>query len=233
MSTMSARTIGRAQLRSSTASVRKPLSSRPAVPVGLKSSALSRPAKFKFATRAEAEPPVEVKEQDVAAKSDLVDPADGSVAYGAPLGDKGTQSLEGFMSVFSNPRSIEIINGRAAMIGFASALFFEVTKQVSLVQQVFNIRTFTLLDGNQTTTTYPGGGFYLAFVTALAVVAASYIPKAKGVEENGLDKEPGENMNFAQMPRFNAEIEMFNGRAAMIGLVALAVTEAIIGHAEF
>jgi len=215
--------------------VRKPISSRT---VGLKAlrgqvRGVRRAARVRFATRAEEVKTAEVTEEVAATKGELVDPADGSVAYGAPLGEKGTENLNNFWSIFKDPRSTEILNGRAAMIGFSAAIWFELTKGTSLVNQVFNVRTFTLLDGNKATSTLPGAGFYLAVVTVFVVVVASYFPKAKGVEQNGLDKEPGSNMNSAQLPRFNADIEMFNGRAAMVGLVALAVTEAILGRAEF
>merc|ERR1711874_103892 len=195
--------------RSSAKQVRKGVITRVAVPIGLKASVSSGPARFSrsFIVRAE-ESNTTVSEPEVKEAKDALDPADGSVQYGAPLGDKGNDMLNDFGSIFSNPRSTEILNGRAAMIGFAAALWFEVTKGTSLVNQVFNIKTFTLLDGNSTTVTYPGGGFYLAMLTVLVVITASYVPKAKGVQENGLDNEPAQDSS--PLPRFTPDIEMFN-----------------------
>lgn len=211
---------------------RKTPAFRASVPVGLKASLPRRPARFVFSTRAEeSKSETEVSQADATSAQDRIDPADGSIAEGAPMGDKGNQMLGEFGSMFSNPRSTEILNGRAAMIGFAAAIWFEVTKGTSLVNQVFAIRTFTLMDGNSTTTQYPGAGFYLAALTVLVVVAASWFPKANKMEGNGTDEEP--KPDASPLPRFTADIEMFNGRAAMVGLVALAVTEAILGRAEF
>merc|ERR1711874_935630 len=189
--------------------IRKSVSTRIAAPIGLKASISSRPARFNrsFTVRAE-ESSTSVSEPEVKEAKDALDPADGSVQYGAPLGEKGNDMLNDFGSVFSNPRSTEILNGRAAMIGFAAAIWFEVTKGTSLVNQIFNIKTFTLLDGNSTTVTYPGGGFYLAMLTVLVVITASYVPKAKGVQENGLDNEPAQDSS--PLPRFTPDIEMFN-----------------------
>jgi len=45
------------------------------------------------------------------------------------------------------PRAVEIINGRAAMIGWMLALSAEVSNDQSLMRQVLNTRTFTLADG--------------------------------------------------------------------------------------
>jgi hypothetical protein len=54
---------------------------------------------------------------------------------------------------FEEPRAVEIINGRAAMMGWMLALGAEVSNDQSLMRQILNTRTFTLADGVEKTTT--------------------------------------------------------------------------------
>merc|ERR1719183_3302180 len=49
-----------------------------------------------------------------------LDPLDGSIQYGSPLGN--TDIVSNAMSIFAGGNASEVINGRAAMIGFFSAL---------------------------------------------------------------------------------------------------------------
>lgn len=94
----------------------------------------------------------------------------------------------------------ERINGRLAMIGFVSAMAVELTRRQDLFTQISN-------------------GGYMWFVwTSILFTVASLIPFSKGVG-------PG-----ATSDRFwNPDAEVWNGRAAMVGLVALAVTEFLKG----
>lgn len=96
----------------------------------------------------------------------------------------------------------ERINGRLAMIGFVSAITVELSKGQDLFTQINN-------------------GGYMWFVwTSILFTVASLIPFSKGVG-------PG-----ATLDRFwNPDAEVWNGRAAMVGLVALAVTEFLKGGA--
>ena len=150
--------------------------------------------------------------------SAAIDPADGSVAEAAPLGDD-LSMLSAAMVAFKEPRAVEIINGRVAMIGWMAALFAEFTHDQSLMRQVLNTRTFTLADGVVKTSTMPAEGMFLIPVTVLLVIAASLAPQLNNADENGLEKEPNDFFFF------KAQSEMVNGRGAMIGLTALLFAE--------
>ncbi len=153
-----------------------------------------------------------------AAFSAAIDPADGSVAEAAPLGDD-LSMINNAMVAFKEPRAIEIINGRVAMIGWMLALQGEFANDQGLFRQVINTRTFTLADGVVKSSTFPATGAFLIPVTVLAVLAASLAPTLRGNEESGLEKAPKD------FSIFRAESEMTNGRGAMIGLVALLLAE--------
>merc|ERR1711966_435014 len=121
--------------------------------------------------------------------SAAIDPADGSIAEAAPLGDDMSM-LNDAMIAFKEPRAVEIINGRVAMIGWMAALSAEISNDQSLTRQVLNTRTFTLADGVVKTSTMPAEGMFLIPVTVLAVLAASLAPVLRGNEESGLEKAP-------------------------------------------
>ena len=95
----------------------------------------------------------------------------------------------------------ERINGRLAMVGFVSALGVELARGTGLAAQ--------LADG-------PGLPWFLA--TASVLTAASLVPLFKGVT--------AESRSDGVM---TSDAEMWNGRLAMLGLVALAFTEFATG----
>jgi len=101
---------------------------------------------------------------------------------------------------FSGPAP-ERINGRLAMVGFVSALAVEASRGGGLLSQA-------------------GSGSGLAWFAATAAVlsVASLVPLLKG--------ESAEGRSGGVM---SADAELWNGRFAMLGLVALAVTEYITG----
>ncbi|EEH56132.1 carotene biosynthesis related or early light induced-like protein, chloroplast percursor [Micromonas pusilla CCMP1545] len=172
-------------------------------------------------TTTEEAAPVEASTEEVAAPAAFkaaIDPADGSIAEAAPLGDDMSMFTDA-MVAFKEPRAIEIINGRAAMIGWMVALSNEITNDQSLFRQVINTRTFTLADGVVKSSTFPATGAFLVPVVVLATLAASLAPVLRGNEESGLEKAPKDFFMF------KAESEMTNGRGAMIGLVALLFAE--------
>lgn len=146
------------------------------------------------------------------------DPADGSVAEAAPLGND-TQLLDDAMKVFSNATAIEMINGRVAQIGWMAALYTEITQNKSLWGQVFSTRTFTLADGVSDTVTYPGAGLFLAPFCGIFILAASLAPVLKKSSPDGVTA-PGNALG-----PFKPEAELTNGRGAMVGLVALLLAE--------
>jgi hypothetical protein len=121
----------------------------------------------------------------------------------------GSPTLE----TFANPKSVEMINGRVAQIGWIMALYYEFTKNETVWNQVFKTRTFTLLDGTSDTVTYPTVGFFMLQIVAGLIVMGSLFSKLKSVDEN------------EEIGPFNKESELNNGRWAMIGLVSLVVVE--------
>ncbi|TVU41839.1 hypothetical protein EJB05_15394 [Eragrostis curvula] len=101
---------------------------------------------------------------------------------------------------FSGPAP-ERINGRLAMVGFVSALAVEASRGDGLLSQA-------------------GSGSGLAWFAASAAVlsVASLVPLLQG--ESAEDRSGG---------FWSADAEIWNGRFAMVGLVALAATEYLTG----
>ncbi|XP_010935701.1 early light-induced protein 1, chloroplastic isoform X3 [Elaeis guineensis] len=103
------------------------------------------------------------------------------------------------MLAFSGPAP-ERINGRLAMVGFVSALAVELAKGDDLAAQLMN------------------GGLPWFAGTAALLSVASLVPLFKGVSAQS---QSGGLMT--------ADAELWNGRFAMLGLVALAFTEYLKG----
>ena len=101
---------------------------------------------------------------------------------------------------FSGPAP-ERINGRLAMVGFVTALAVEAGRGDGLLSQL----------GSGT------GQAWFAYCVAVLSVA-SLVPLLQG-----------ENAEGRAGAIMNANAELWNGRFAMLGLVALAVTEFITG----
>ena len=104
----------------------------------------------------------------------------------APLGDDMSM-LNDAMIAFKEPRAVEIINGRVAMIGWMAALYAEISNDQSLTERVINTRTFTLADGVVILPCPPRRHVPIP-VTVLAVLAAPGV--LRGNEESGLEKAP-------------------------------------------
>ena len=101
---------------------------------------------------------------------------------------------------FSGPAP-ERINGRLAMVGFVSALAVEAARGDGLLAQAGN-----------------GAGLTWFAYTAVVLSAASLAPLLQG--ESAEDRSGG---------FMTADAELWNGRLAMLGLVALAATEYLTG----
>ncbi|KAK2980651.1 hypothetical protein RJ640_011459 [Escallonia rubra] len=102
---------------------------------------------------------------------------------------------------FSGPAP-ELINGRLAMIGFVAAIGAELASGQDVFQQLAN------------------GGVPAFLVTSIVLSAASLVPLFKGV--SAASKSDG---------IMTSDAEIWNGRFAMLGLVALAFTEYVKGSA--
>ncbi|XVF63045.1 hypothetical protein PTKIN_Ptkin09bG0057100 [Pterospermum kingtungense] len=100
---------------------------------------------------------------------------------------------------FSGPAP-ERINGRLAMVGFVAALAVELSKGQDVFTQISN------------------GGIPLFLGTSIVLSLASLIPLFKGVTVES--KSEG---------FMTSDAELWNGRFAMLGLVALAFTEYVKG----
>ncbi|KAJ9536964.1 hypothetical protein OSB04_029697 [Centaurea solstitialis] len=96
----------------------------------------------------------------------------------------------------------ERINGRLAMIGFVSAM------------------AVGLSSGQDVSTQISNGGLSVFVATSVLLTMASLVPLFKGVsvqsKSNGI---------------MTSDAELWNGRFAMLGLVALAFTEFVSGSA--
>ncbi|XP_062202245.1 low molecular mass early light-inducible protein HV90, chloroplastic-like [Phragmites australis] len=101
---------------------------------------------------------------------------------------------------FSGPAP-ERINGRLAMVGFVSALAVEASRGDGLLSQAGS-----------------GSGLTWFAYTAVALSVASLVPLLQG------ESAEGRSGGF-----MTADAELWNGRFAMLGLVALAVTEYLTG----
>jgi hypothetical protein len=103
----------------------------------------------------------------------------------------------------------ELINGRLAMLGFASGALAEVFGAGSVLKQAG-------------TAPQP-----VVAVFAL-IVAASIIPVVKGKEG-----DYAKSLDDFQLPKevFSKDMELVHGRLAMVGLFALFTLEALFGRA--
>ena len=156
--------------------------------------------------------PKYVTREDVESHHDSSD-AKMKALSAAWLNKYATRNGSPTLETFANPKSVEMINGRVAQIGWIMALYYEFTKIETVWNQVFKTRTFTLLDGTSDTVTYPTVGFFMLQIVAGLIVTGSLFSKLKSVDEN------------EEIGPFNKEAELNNGRWAMIGLVSLVAVE--------
>jgi len=120
----------------------------------------------------------------------------------------------------------EVINGRAAMLGFVLAVIGEISTGESFMQQAtgnFGELTHTM------------------FVWTLASLFPAFSSN-EGYEANPFKMEGSKEWEFvfrgcppwlAVKDRLSPEVEQLNGRAAMVGCASLIVLETLMGHALF
>ncbi|XP_073046930.1 early light-induced protein 1, chloroplastic-like [Primulina eburnea] len=94
----------------------------------------------------------------------------------------------------------ERINGRLAMIGFVAAIAVEFTRGQGIFSQIQN------------------GGILWFVGTTVVLSVASLVPLFKGVSADSRSKG-----------LMTSDAELWNGRLAMVGLIALAYTEYLKG----
>ncbi|KAJ1423854.1 Chlorophyll A-B binding protein [Sesbania bispinosa] len=94
----------------------------------------------------------------------------------------------------------ERINGRLAMIGFVAAIAMELAKGQGVFEQISD------------------GGIPLFLGTSVVLTLASLIPLFQGVSVESKSKGV-----------MSSDAELWNGRFAMLGLIALAFTEYVKG----
>jgi hypothetical protein len=94
----------------------------------------------------------------------------------------------------------ERINGRLAMIGFVAAMGVEIANGQGLFDQIY------------------GGGIPWFLGTSVLLTLASLIPFFQGVSVESKSKGV-----------MSSDAELWNGRIAMLGLIALAFTEYVKG----
>ncbi|WZZ26623.1 hypothetical protein YC2023_010024 [Brassica napus] len=116
-----------------------------------------------------------------------------------PLSKPKVSTKFGDLLAFSGPAP-ERINGRLAMVGFVAAIAVELSKGENVFAQIS--------DG--------GVGWFLG--TTALLTLASMIPLFKGIRAESKSK------GF-----MTSDAELWNGRFAMLGLVALAFTEYVKG----
>ncbi|CAN8258427.1 unnamed protein product [Cochlearia groenlandica] len=105
----------------------------------------------------------------------------------------------GDLLAFSGPAP-ERINGRLAMVGFVAALAVELSKGENVLAQISD------------------GGVSWFVVTTAVLTLASFVPLVKGITVESKSKGI-----------MTSDAELWNGRFAMLGLVALAFTEFVKG----
>lgn len=157
------------------------------------------PRRRALVVRAQSEPDMDPTEETSAATSSP-SPSPSPPSPNKPKPKpKASTELSDVMA-FSGPAP-ERINGRLAMVGFVAALAVEASRGDGLLSQA-------------------GSGAGLAWFAATAAVlsVASLVPLLRG--------ESAEGRGGGVM---SADAELWNGRFAMLGLVALAITEYLTG----
>lgn len=120
---------------------------------------------------------------------------------------KGPENFGDGTSVFKGGFAQETLNGRAAMVGFTSAVIAELATGKSVWGQLIG------RDGPPS--------IILLGLTIVTVFVSSFAPRVRDMPDNGLDRPARAVGPFTQYA------ERINGRAAMIGIIVLLAFEGL------
>ncbi|XP_044979195.1 high molecular mass early light-inducible protein HV58, chloroplastic-like [Hordeum vulgare subsp. vulgare] len=170
-------------------------------------AAVGRPASYSPAlprrrallVRAQTEPDIEPTKETTSASTSSPSPSPTPSPVAPKPKPKANPSVWDALA-FSGPAP-ERINGRLAMVGFVAALSVEAARGGGLLDQAGS-----------------GAGLGWFLTTAAVFSVASLVPLLQG-----------QSVESKNSGVWSADAELWNGRFAMLGLVALAVTEFITG----
>jgi hypothetical protein len=152
---------------------------------------------------AEASTPEPVPEPAAEPVASTASPA--PAAAKPPTPDPEDSLLSSVLAAFANRRAIETINGRVAMLGFVNAISAEQATHATLFEQ-----------------------FPAALGSVALITLASLAPKLRKNPQAPLD---GITEDAEAFFVFKSDAERLNGRAAMVGITAWALIEAVTGTA--
>ena len=154
---------------------------------------------------AEASTPEPAAEEAAEPVAPTPSPAPAAAAAKVPTPEPEDSLLSSALAAFRDPRAVETINGRVAMLGFVNAISAEQTTHSTLFEQ-----------------------FPAALGPVALITLASLAPKLRKNPQAPLD---GITEDAEAFFVFRSDAERLNGRAAMVGITAWALIEAVGGTA--
>lgn len=192
--------------------------------IAVRTSGLALPRRAQHVARSKLETPfkpkgnedgqIAVQKDDNLPRPDLTKEADTSdPSFKEEPLVKGPSNFGDGTSVFKGGFAQETLNGRAAMVGFTSAVIAELATGRSVWNQLIS------RDG-------PPSIILLGLVV-VTVFVSSFAPRVRDMPDNGLDRPARPVGPFTQYA------ERLNGRAAMIGIIAVLFVEGLTGSPIF